>query len=291
MLREKIQRSSEVFPFRSKISELIPDLKKFTDIHLHNEIEIIQTLDGCMKFTVQDEEIICNVGDIIIINSNIPHASENIIPNTQQMMFQADISLLDINNNEDTVHKHLYSFLTFTSKPYYYLPRSSSMNRELSRYLKNINSEITNKDDSYEIYVKGYLNLISAFLNRNKILIENKENIQNKKLEKIFPIVDYIEKHYASQITLKDISETTHLNEYYLCRLFKSVTGQTVFNFINYIRIYEAEILLSRTDLSITDVALSVGFSNIARFDESFKRTTGTTPLKYKKHAHTTTLD
>jgi len=290
MYKEKIKRSSEIFPFWSKVSDVIPDLRKFIDTHLHTEIEIIQTIAGKMKFNVHDSEIICDVGDIIIINSNIPHSSENIEPNTQQMMFQADISLLDIDNNEDTAYRHLYSFLTFTAKPYYYLPHSSNLNRELGRYLKNINSEIMNKNASYESYIRGYLTLISAFLNRNNILIEKNNNIENKKIEKIIPIVTYIEDNYTSQITLKDISEATHLNEYYLCRLFKSVTGQTVFNFINYIRICEAEMILSKTDLNITDIALSLGFSNTARFDEAFKRTTGTTPLKYRKHAHAAML-
>ena len=291
MYKEKVQRSSEVFPFYSKVSNLIPDLKKFTDTHLHNEIEIIHILSGKMLFHIQNTEVICDVGDIIIINSNIPHSSENIVINTQQMMFQADISVFDIDDNADYSNRYLYRFLNFNQKTYYHLPHSSPINRELGRYLKDIHTEITNKDDSYETYVKGYLNLISAFLKRNNILIEKNNNIENKKIEKIIPIVDYIEKNYSSQITLKSISNATHLNEYYMCRLFKAVTGQTVFNFINYIRIYEAETLLSKTDLSITDIALTVGFPNITRFDEAFKRTTGTTPLKYKKHVHTTTLD
>lgn len=142
----------------------------------------------------------------------------------------------------------------------------------------------------FETYVRGYLNLFSACLNRNEILTLNHDFINSKTLTKIFPIIDYIDKNYSSAISLNNISAATHLNEYYLCRLFKAATGQTVFNYLNHIRICEAQNLLTKTSLSITDIALSVGFSNTARFDESFKKITGLTPLKYRRQAYSVTI-
>lgn len=290
MYTEKIPRSFERFPFRSRVSGIVSEPMSFTDYHLHTEIEIIQPLQGKMQFKIYEDTVTCEIGDILIINSNIPHASRSIEKNTQQRLFQSDISLMYINPLENTLHQHLYSFLNTNTKPYYFLPHSTKLNRELGGYLKNIHNEITNKDDMSETYIKGYLNLLSACLNRNKILVENFETKDNRKLNKILPIVNYIDQNYNLPISLDNISEATHLNEYYLCRIFKAATGQTVFNYINYIRICEAENLLTNTSLSITDIAFSVGFSNISRFDEAFKRITGTTPLKYRKHAYTIKL-
>ncbi len=290
MHTEKISRSYEMFPFFSHISGTYNQPIKFTDTHLHKEIEIVQILNGQMRFEINNDSLICDTGDIIIINSNIPHSSESIASNTQQMLFQSDISLIYINSHSDITHPYLYGFLNTNTKPYYLFPRSTKINKELGVYLKNIYNELHLKNDMFETYLRGYLNLLCACLNRNKILIEHIEQKNNNPLNKIMPIVDYIEKNYSHSISLADISETTHLNEYYLCRLFKNATGQTVFNYINYIRIRKAENLLAETALSVTDIAVSVGFANTARFDESFKRTTGTTPLKYRKHAYTAKL-
>ncbi len=292
MHTEKISRSSEMFPFYSRISATFNQPLKLTDTHLHKEIEIVQILNGKMCFTIYDKPLICDTGDIIIINSNIPHSSESIAPNTQQMLFQSDISLVYINTQTDITHPYLYGFLnTSTSiKPYYLFPRSTKLNRELGGYIKNIFNELHSKNDVFETYLKGYLNLLCACLNRNKILVQSHEQSNNNNLNKILPVVDFIDKNYSHPITLGNISKATHLNEYYLCRLFKNVTGQTVFNYINYIRICKAENLLAETSLSVTDIAVSVGFANTARFDEAFKRTTGTTPSKFRRHAYTAKL-
>ena len=290
MYTEQVLHSLENFPFQINISGKYAQPICFTDFHLHKEIEIIKILSGAMQVDMQKKSLIIKTGDMLIINSNVPHSSKSIEKNTQQMLFQSDISLMYINPLENIQYPNLYSFLNRAANAYYFLPNRTKENKELSRYLLNIYTEIKNKKEMFETYVRGYLNLFSACLNRNQILTVNNDFINSKTLTKIFPIIDYIDKNYSSAISLNNISAATHLNEYYLCRLFKAATGQTVFNYLNHIRICEAQNLLTKTSLSITDIALSVGFSNAARFDESFKKITGITPLKYRRQAYSVTI-
>ena len=68
----------------------------------------------------------------------------------------------------------------------------------------------------------------------------------------------------------------------HLCRLFKKAIGITVIDFINFVRIWNAENLLTSTDDKVLNISMDVGFSNISYFNRIFKKTTGMTPLAYK---------
>jgi AraC-like DNA-binding protein len=69
----------------------------------------------------------------------------------------------------------------------------------------------------------------------------------------------------------------------YFTRAFKEETGQSPISFLLKTRIERAKELLSNTGNKISDIALSVGFSNQQRFNEMFKKYSGMTPLQYRK--------
>mgnify|MGYP001943253646 FL=1 len=59
----------------------------------------------------------------------------------------------------------------------------------------------------------------------------------------------------------------------HFCRLFKEVTGQTLIEYVNDIRLSKAKAMLQDPNLSITEIALSTGFSDINYFSRLFKKT------------------
>jgi transcriptional regulator GlxA family with amidase domain len=73
------------------------------------------------------------------------------------------------------------------------------------------------------------------------------------------------------------------MSPYYISRMFKEVTGFSFVHYLNLIRVKEAQRLLQRTEMKITDVALSVGFDNFSHFGKTFKSITQTTPREYRK--------
>ena len=70
---------------------------------------------------------------------------------------------------------------------------------------------------------------------------------------------------------------------YYLSRLFKRVTGQSIVDYINNRRIEAAQKLLETTELSISAVAEQTGFASAAHFRRVFHEVMGTGPLQYRK--------
>jgi AraC family transcriptional regulator of arabinose operon len=94
---------------------------------------------------------------------------------------------------------------------------------------------------------------------------------------------EYILNHYERNIGLRDICGYVFLSPSYFARIFKQETGQSPISFLIKTRIERAKELLAETEEKASDIALSVGFSNQQRFNETFKRLTGVTPLEYRK--------
>ena len=77
--------------------------------------------------------------------------------------------------------------------------------------------------------------------------------------------------------------ERFYISPYYLSRLFRRVTGQSIVDYINARRIEAAQKLLETTELSIGSVAEQTGFASAAHFRRVFRETMGVGPLQYRK--------
>lgn len=93
----------------------------------------------------------------------------------------------------------------------------------------------------------------------------------------------YIKEHYAEPITLDILASHLSLNKSYLCTIFKQATKDSFCTYTNKIRIEESKKLLNSTNHSITDIALSVGFSSASYFNTIFKKLEGKTPLDHRR--------
>ena len=96
----------------------------------------------------------------------------------------------------------------------------------------------------------------------------------------------YIHLHYAENITLVHVAQEVHLSESYLSSLFKRVTGTSLRAYLNSVRIDEARRLLAQDDLSITEIAVQIGFDSQSYFSKVFRKITGITPKEYRKELH-----
>lgn len=95
--------------------------------------------------------------------------------------------------------------------------------------------------------------------------------------------VEYCIKNYESTITIDSICNELSINKSYFCKLFKTETGYTFTNFLNIFRVEKSKALLNNTDMSLLDIAISVGFNSQSYYSSVFKKVTTKTPLQYKQ--------
>jgi AraC family transcriptional regulator len=96
-------------------------------------------------------------------------------------------------------------------------------------------------------------------------------------------VATYIEEHLAEQVPLATLAQLVRLSPYYFCRAFKQSFGLPPHRYHNKRRIEQAKILLAEPAPSVTDIGLTVGFSETSSFTTAFRKSTGLTPTAYHR--------
>ena len=95
-------------------------------------------------------------------------------------------------------------------------------------------------------------------------------------------ITEFLNEHIEEQITLDLITKKFAINRNKLNALFTKHSSMTCMNYLQKLRIDLAKILLSKTEIPISEVSSRVGFPDPNYFTKLFKKTTGVTPSKYR---------
>jgi AraC family transcriptional regulator len=95
--------------------------------------------------------------------------------------------------------------------------------------------------------------------------------------------LEFIESHLDRPFTLAQLADALGMSVYYFCRQFKQAMGVAPHQYVTRRRIELAKDLLWHSQLSITDIALQVGFETPSAFSRLFRQLTGTTPKDFRK--------
>jgi len=101
--------------------------------------------------------------------------------------------------------------------------------------------------------------------------------------ERINRVIDYLRGNLDRQVKLKELAKVACLSESHFHRIFGAVSGETVNNFTNRLRLEKAARLLRYSDQSVTDIALDCGFSSSATFSRAFRSGFDTSPSQFRK--------
>lgn len=93
---------------------------------------------------------------------------------------------------------------------------------------------------------------------------------------------EHLERHYASPPTIAALAHRLGTNEARLADAFKRRYGMTLYDFVQKLRMDHACNLLRHSDLSITEIALEVGYEHPGNFATAFRRRYGMTPRAFR---------
>ena len=94
---------------------------------------------------------------------------------------------------------------------------------------------------------------------------------------RIRDILLWLNSHLAQRITLDGLAETFFINKYHLCRIFRSVTGMSINQYLNYKRLLLAR-SLRREGQTLLEASVNAGFNSYAHFYRMHKKVFGTGP-------------
>ncbi len=151
-------------------------------------------------------------------------------------------------------------------------------NNRVHNIMEKILEEQNHSKEHSQEYLKVLINMLLIILIRNKNF-KSTANFKNK----ITNVITYINENYSKKITIKFLSQYFFISQGHLCRQFKYHTNTTIIQYINNIRIINAQKLLSQQNKNITEICLEVGFESITHFERIFKNSIGLTPSQYRK--------
>ncbi len=239
--------------------------------HYHNDIEILQPLEGCMQLVVGNEILDAIPGNLYFINPEEIHA---LYTNSSPAAYRCFILWPEFFAlpTENRVRTELIDPI-YNSELIF--PRTSSDPRLIA-----LMDEVNTLEEQH----LSEALILSHFLRLLALMEPHLLPSESGKMD--FPLrraIDYMENHFAEKLSVPQIAQAAGFNSQYFCSYFKKYTCSTPVEYLTALRIRRAKELLRRTDLSVLEVANQSGFENVSFFIQRFKKATGKTPLAYRK--------
>ena len=249
--------------------------------HWHNEWEILRVLDGTLQIHIDDEQYCAGAGDVLLIRGGVLHGG---VPSS--CVYECFVfDLYGLFRTMDIVKKSL--------RPFYrqnLIPQCFHVGEEANPFHTCVNElmdafRCKNDADCRELVTVSCLSRIFVWILTNNRYFQaaDKSYGNNHRIDQIKTVLEHIEQHYGSALTLDTLAKVAGMNPKYFCRVFHSLTHQSPMEYVNYYRIEQAAYQLDNPERSITDIGSECGFSESSYFTKVFKKFKGMTPKEYRR--------
>lgn len=92
----------------------------------------------------------------------------------------------------------------------------------------------------------------------------------------------YIDSHIHQEISLGDVAACVNLSPSYFSRLFKKEVGMAFVDYVRYMKVEKAKLLLTTTNQKVYEIAEDLGYQSVRYFIAIFKAAQGETPQEYR---------
>ncbi len=96
-------------------------------------------------------------------------------------------------------------------------------------------------------------------------------------------VAQHVEEHLAERLPVSRLAKLARLSRYHFCRSFRHSFGLSPHRYHLHRRAERAKTLLANPTLSITDIALDLGFPEASTFSTTFRKLVGRTPTDYRR--------
>ena len=246
--------------------------------HWHTPLEIIMPVENHYIIECGGQKHFLKEGEIILISPGVLHRLPAVAG--QRYIIQAELSPLYSVKGTESVLTFIAPALVITPEAF---PDIYSHIRQL---ILEIIHEYFHPSSFYEALIFSRLLEILVCVRRSPALspghFDTSVGRQREYLEKFTGICAYIDEHCTENLSLEQTASLCGFSKYHFSRLFKQFTNVTFYRYLNQKRILHAQQLLADPSVSITEAALSCGFSSLSAFIRMFKIIKGCTPSQFR---------
>ncbi|PIB27728.1 cupin [Maribacter sp. 4U21] len=250
----------------------------FDKLHQHKEIQISLIVNGSGKLIVGDSVHSFGAGEVFVIGSQVPHLFQSTPSKEHAHM----ISLFF------TPHSFGADFFNIPDleqiTPFFKVANKSFKVSPIKPDIIEIMLQIPLKDklNRFMLFLK-LLELISSSKVETLIEFINPKALNSNEGKRLQDVFDYVTKNFQADIKLATAANLSFMTPNAFCRFFKQRTDKSFFQFLIELRIAHAcQLLVTKKDMTIIEVAEESGFKSISNFNKKFKSLKKCTPSDYR---------
>lgn len=257
--------------------------------HFHYYIEMLYALSGHFRIYLNGIYHEFAAGDFVLINSREVHQIDALSENGGSYIVVRFLPDL-IYNGMTQSHFELKYLLPFITENTIYekvISHAILSGSDVPVLMNDIICESEQQKYGYELAIRNNIGRIFLWLlrywhmNEKEPLLVDFENRQLK--QQLAPALSYMFSNYDRPLTASEMAKLCHLSYSYFSRSFNRLMHTNFNDYLNDIRIREAEKLLVSTSKNVTEIAAAVGFCTTSYFIKQFQKHLHISPKQYQK--------
>ncbi|MGJ8551070.1 helix-turn-helix domain-containing protein [Winogradskyella wichelsiae] len=221
--------------------------------------------------------------------------SANITTNENHISFYKDIyvnsTIISVNTSKTSSREHPINkmvseiFIKNSTEDYSYI---GSYNLKIADSINQLKA-IKQSGVVRTLLIQGLVNVILAMeIEQHSIDVKSAQNptgsLTGFELKQIKELSDYINNFPETNLSVTELAAKISISPAKVQEGFKLMHDKTLNNYIRYVRVKKSEELIKNTDLNISEIVYSLGFSSRSYFSKIFKAQYNCSPIEYKQN-------
>ena len=244
--------------------------------HINRAMEICVCLQGHSYLQLTDRTVVLEPGQFFVVPARMLHnecipADEECLDLWLNMRQDQGIRTVISGRNEEGEFSILYCRAVMLEPV------------QKKALLDTLHNELNGDGFGAQILVKN--RMIETLIAMVRQLDLEDKGLTGKQWQQsvVSEVEDYLHHHCTDRIELQDLADHMAMSVKHLNRIFKDVTGTTIINYANQVRLEQAKYYLSTTTMKIKDIAELLNYYDQYHFGRIFKKNIGVSPMEFRK--------
>jgi AraC-like DNA-binding protein len=254
--------------------------------HYHPEIELTYVSSSFGQRIVGDAIDSFEPGDLVLLGPNLPHlyyndsksrkssswARASVLQFKEDCLGKSFAELQELGEIVDMVHR--------SKRGIRFLGKAAA---EGARMLEELKESKGVRRLTLFLELLGTLAQAKEWENLASLAYCPLLNAKHE--DRINRSIAYLYEHHDEELRLAKVAAVSGMSPESFSRFFKKATGKTFIVFLNELRISSACSLIHQSELTITEICFTCGFSNLSNFNRRFRKIKNMTPVEYRKRS------
>lgn len=247
--------------------------------HWHDDVEFVYVRKGRIFYEMDDQMVAMDAGEGIFVNARQMHLIH--MADSDVLLHCLIFHPVILCSSDYITKNYVMPLLENTAVPYVKLQEGVPWQKEVLYRIRDM--EPFTQSDSGHLVAMKYLYEIWDLLFENLMTVEQEEE-KNGNLSTVKKMVSYIQENYKNKMGLPEICQAGNVGKTKCSALFQTYYNMSPMEYVRNYRIEKGAKLLESTDMSITDIAYEIGFSDGSHFSKLFGQLIGCSPQQFRNY-------